>query len=87
MQRITNSDLEAVLGRYVRAAERLEMVPDGGFKFIRSLDSYELRSAKDYDPAPGTDMGWVGSSKPEAYRTVMTMTLTLESYLHHTDQL
>lgn len=86
-QRVTNSDLKAVLGRYVRACQRLEMVPDGGFQFIQSAGSYELRSVEGRNPAPGTDMGWLGSTKREAYRSLVTMALTLEAYLHHTDQL
>ncbi len=87
MQRITNADLDAVLCRYVRACQRLEMVPRNGFQFIRSTGSYELRSVEGRDPAPGTDAGWLGSTKREAHRSLMTMALTLEAYLHHTDQL
>lgn len=82
-QRITNEDLTAVLGRYVRACDRLDMIPDGGFQFIRSTGSYELRSVKGMGAAPGTDAGWLGSTKREAYKSLMTMALTLEAYLHH----
>lgn len=86
-QRITNADLYTVLGRYVRACERLEMVPEGGFRLYRSGSSYELYSVVGINAAPGTSAGWLGSTKREAYDTLMTMALTLESVLHHTDQL
>lgn len=86
-QRITNADINAVLGRYVRACQRLEMVPPEGFRLRRSSTSYELYSVVGTNAAPGTHMGWLGSTKREAYNTLMTMALTLEAYLHHTNQL
>lgn len=91
MQRITDSDLDAVLGRYVRACERLEMVPHNGFTLHRGSktygNAYRLFTTEGNWPAPGTSNGYLGMTKREAHQSLMTMALTLEAYLHHTDQL
>lgn len=90
-QRITNADINAVLSRYVRACQRLEMVPDNGFTCRRGSktygNAYRLFSTEGEWPAPGTVNGYLGTTKREAYDTLMTMALTLEAVLYRTDKL
>lgn len=81
MQRITNAALRGAFARYRHAADALELNIEGLSLQLGGPSTdmeYRVWVSGGYE-APGTTDGWIGSTKREAYETLMHLSRAFEA--------
>lgn len=89
MQRITNTMLYGAFARYRYAADALELNTEGLSLQLGGPSTnveYRVWVSGGYE-APGTIDGWIGSTKREAYETLMHLSRAFEAVTYRNESL